>query len=77
MDSVRGLDLEDFIKDLNGMIVVFLVDIIVSKFMIRNFFSPGGSVSWRDKVKYATDKPLGPEALLSVLGAKKEPEKTG
>jgi peptidyl-dipeptidase A len=42
----------------------------VSKFMIKNFFAPGGSVSWRDKVELATDRPLGPEALLADVGVK-------
>lgn len=42
---------------------------VVAKFLIRNFFAPGGTVSWRDKVELATDRPLGPEALLESVGA--------
>ncbi len=40
---------------------------VVGKFLIKDFFAPGGSVPWRDKIKFATDKPLGPEALLASL----------
>jgi peptidyl-dipeptidase A len=42
----------------------------VGKFMIRNFFAKGGETPWRDKIVYATDRPLGPEALLADLGVK-------
>jgi len=55
---------------LNHHYATLLGNRVVSKFMIRNFFAPGGSVSWRDKVKYATDKPLGPGALLASIGVK-------
>ena len=43
---------------------------VVSKFMIRNFFAPGGTVAWRDKVEFATERALGPEALLAAMGVK-------
>jgi peptidyl-dipeptidase A len=43
---------------------------VVSKFMTKNFFAPGGSNAWRDKIKYATERPLGPEALLAAMGVK-------
>jgi peptidyl-dipeptidase A len=43
---------------------------VVSKFMIKNFFGPGGTVAWRDKVEFATERALGPEALLAAMGVK-------
>jgi hypothetical protein len=43
---------------------------VVSKFMIKNFFAPGGTQAWRDKIEYATERTLGPEALLAAMGVK-------
>jgi peptidyl-dipeptidase A len=43
---------------------------VVAKFMIKNFFAQGGSVPWRDKIEFATDRQLGPEAFLASMGVK-------
>ncbi len=55
---------------LNHHYATLLGNRVVSKFMTRNFFAPGGTVAWRDKVEFATERALGPEALLSAMGVK-------
>ncbi len=55
---------------LSHLYATLLGNRVVSKFMTKNFFAPGGRVSWRDKIRLATDRPLGPEALLASMGVK-------
>lgn len=39
----------------------------VSKFLIENYFSPGASVDWPEKIRKATGKKLSAEALVEQL----------
>lgn len=41
----------------------------VSRFLIENYYSPGGSVDWPDKIERATGKKLSAEALASKLAS--------